>query len=221
MTRNNTIFACVHPIQAHWQLGPLHPAKGQIILVGWRLAIIPVDEGVPSLVGLTIASALTSVARVSFPISEAKNGKDHVQTLASGSLLERAEAVIRHAPLNVSLLSTHDPKKAIRLFQDLGYPWHLQGQVALLSPLHSDPPAIDRKDLLSLMADDWVERSMQLASRGIVGVLRPGVDGDIAAILSLDDAFTKSLLEALESAARDAAFDWSLLTEHKFIEALS
>lgn len=218
MTRNNSLFACVGPTKAHWQLGPLHQARGQIILIGWRLAIIPLDEGVPSLVALTVARALTSVATVSFPVSElghdADSGKDLVRTLESGRL-------IRHAPRNVRFLSTRDPRKTIRLFQDPGYPWHLQGQVALLSPRHSDPPAIDRQDLFSLMEDDWLERSLQLISRGVVGVLRPGVDGDIAAILSLDDDFAKSLMEALESAAREAGFDWSLLPENKFIDALA
>lgn len=224
---DKTIFACVDPANAHWQLGPLPPAEGRIILIGWHLSGSPVDSGVPEEIAAILANALTSIVRVSFPISETHhgaskkwgNGDDKVRSLG-GNLIERVEAALRREPSNVALLSTRSPKMAARLFGDSAYPWRLQGQVAVLSALDAEPPRIDRKTLLSLIGDDWTKHAAQLHSCGIVGVLRPGVDGDIAGVLSLTDEFTATLIKALERAARLAKFNWLWLSENGFIDML-
>jgi hypothetical protein len=50
--------------------------------------------------------------------------------------------------------------------------------------------------------------------------LRPGVDGDVAGLLSLTDAIEQAVLAALESETRHAGFDWELLPEDAFIDLL-
>jgi hypothetical protein len=59
-----------------------------------------------------------------------------------------------------------------------------------------------------------VERvAAALARLGIVGTVRPGVDGDVAGLLSLTAGFDDALLRALEYEAKLALFRWSVLTE--------
>lgn len=206
MTNQAAILACVDPVNAHWQLGPLPPAQGRMLLIGWRLPLPAVDSGVPEVVAAILARALTSVARVSFPVSD------------DAAIALKGEAAI------VKLVSTCEAETAVRMFADPGYPWHLQGQVALLSPLHSRAPKIDRKALLSLLSGHWTKPDGQLRqfhSLGILAVIRPGVDGDIGGVLSLSDGFANTLLEALECAAGNAQFAWFRLPEDDFANMLA
>ena len=55
---------------------------------------------------------------------------------------------------------------------------------------------MDRTTLLSLIDGDWARRAASLRSRGVAGVIRAGVDGDVAAVLSLDDTFGRALFDA-------------------------
>lgn len=143
-----------------------------------------------------------------------------VHSLGSGSLIERVAAALKREPQNVTLISTRSEKIAACLFEDPGYPWCLQGQVAMLSEREAIPPQIDRQALRSLIHDDWARHAMQLRSCGITGVLRPGVDGDVVGIFSLTDEFMPTLLDALEREARRARFAWLLLSESAFINLL-
>ena len=112
-------------------------------------------------------------------------------------------------------MSTRRPDTAVRLFDDAGFPWWLQGQVVLLSGPDAPPPDIDEEMLLALFGEDWTNHAASLAP-GIEGVLRPGVDGDVAGLLSLTDAFEQVLLATLERDTRNAGFDWALLSEEAF-----
>ncbi len=219
------IFVCADPVNAHWQLGPLLPAQGHVLLIGWHVLGTSVDGGIPEEVGVTLARALTSIARVSFLVTETDHGVltapgDEVCHLGAGGFMQQAEAVLKREPLNIAMLSSCSPKTAARMFEDPGYPWCLQSQVVLLSTTDAGAPGINRQTLLSLMGDGWVGHVEQLRSCGITGVLRPGVDGDVAGFLSLTEEFSRTLLEALERQARRAKFDWFWLLENDFMERL-
>lgn len=225
----NLLLVCMDPAGSHWQLGPLPPAKGRMLLIGWRLTPRPVDDGVPDDVGAILTRALTSIARVSFPVSEMTRGASkewshgdvQLRSLGDGGLIEHIKSAFNHAPTSTTLLSTRAAQAAARMFDDGGYPWHLQGQATVLSLRDAAPPDIDRQSLLSLIADDWAQQLAQLQCSGIVGGLRPGVDGDVAGVLSLSDGFTGDLLDALEHEARRAGFDWQRLPETDFMDTLA
>ncbi len=230
MTNNATIFSCANPINFHWQLGSLPPAQGHLLLIGWRLPSSAVDSGVPEVVGAILAQAFTSIARVTFPVSDDQqsapqawpvHGDDAVVFLRSNGLYQRAQAAIKGEPVIVKLMSTCEPMTAVRMFDDPGYPWHLQGQVAVLSRRDSPVPDIDRNAVLSLMSEQWIEHCAQLRGHGIEGVIRPGVDGDILGVYSPSDEFTRTVLGALEHAVRQASFDWSCLPEEDFTNMLA
>ncbi len=226
----NALFACLDPRQAYWRLGPLPAAVGRVMLVGWRVTPPPCDAGVPAVIAAVLARALTSVARVTFAGTVADPpptaswtpcGADLIRVLNAGGYLERIGRVIKSASAAVTLVSTRSPETAIRLFEEPNYPWWLQGQVALLSEPDAPPPDIDRQRFLALLGDDWAARAAALAVTGFRGILRPGVDGDLAGILSLSEESERELLTALERAAGQAGLDWMPLTEDAFATALS
>jgi hypothetical protein len=223
------LLVCVDPVGSHWQLGPLPPAKGRILLIGWRLTPRPVDDGVPDDVGAILTRAFTSIARVSFPVSEMtgaaskewSDGDVQLRSLGDGGLIEHIKSALNRAPTSTTLLSTRAAQAAARMFDGGGYPWHLQGQAAVLSLRDAAPPDIDRQSLLSLIADDWAQQLVQLRCAGIVGGLRPGVDGEVVGVLSLNDGLTGALPDALEHEARRAGFGWLRLSEPDFTDMLA
>ena len=88
--------------------------------------------------------------------------------------------------------------------------------MVLLSEPDAPPPEIDEESLLALFGEEWTKRATSLAPAGIEGIVRPGVDGDVAGLLTLTGAFEQVVLAALERETRRAEFDWGLLAEETF-----
>jgi hypothetical protein len=91
----------------------------------------------------------------------------------------------------------------------------------LLSEPEESPPDLDQSRLFSLFGGDWTALASLLESSGVLGVLRPGIDGDIAGLLSFSDEFEREVVAALERKARSAGFDWSLASEDDFARQLA
>ncbi|GCB05043.1 hypothetical protein PSUB009319_26740 [Ralstonia sp. SET104] len=216
------LIATRDPGGAFWQLGPLPPKAGHLILIGWQCATLPTDSGVPEPIATILAQAVVSVATVSFLTSETSitdSGRQYA--LGSGGIAEYLRSRWMRAPTQVTLQATTDAQTAIRLFDDSGYSWHLQGQVAILSTEHADIASLDRKTVLSLIGPDWTMEATALTAKGITAVLRPGVDGAVIGVLCLDDTFAQALTAALERETNAAGFGWTMLTETEFENALS
>ena len=224
MTRTS-ISACRDARGAQWQLGPLPPTHGRLTLIGWSQHAETRDGGVPEEVARVLARALTSIARVTFPSSLTKPvatdgwsplGDDLVRLVAGSGIGERFVATLSGTPSGIALLSTRRPETAMRLFDDEGFPWWLQGQIVLLSKPDAAPPDVGEEALLGLFEDDWTDGAGSLTQVGIEGFVRPGVDGDVAGLLTLTDAFEEVVLAALERETRDAGFEWAPLSESAF-----
>ena len=224
MTRTS-IFACRDARGPHWQLGPLPPAAGRLTLIGWSHSAERHDAGVPDEVAGVLARAMTSVGRVTFLCSSVQSaatsswsplGDDLIRALTGKGFGARLVAKLRGTPSDITLTSTRRPETAMRLFDDAGFPWWLQGQVVLLSESDAPPPDIDEEVLLALSEEDWTKHAASLAPVGIEGVARPGVDGDVVGLLSLTDAFEQVVLAGLASETRIAGFEWAVLPEEAF-----
>jgi hypothetical protein len=220
-----SVFACRDARGSHWQLGPLPPATGRLTLIGWSQSSDRPDGGVPDEVARVLARALTSVARVTFPcsfVNDAATGvwspldDDLIRALTVKGFGERIAAKLRGRPPDIVLMSTRRPETAMRLFDDAGFPWWLQGQVVLLSGPDAPPPEIDEESLLALFGEEWTEHAASLAPVGIESIVRPGVDGDVAGLLSLTEASEQVVLAALERETRHAGFEWALVPEKVF-----
>ena len=181
-----SIRACRDARAAHWQLGPLPPDRGRLTLLAWTGSPGTVDSGVPGEIAGVLARSWTSIARVTFPSS-----------------LTGATRIV----------STRDRDAVVRAFDDPAFPWWMQGQVLLLSEPDRDPPAVDEPGLRALLEEDWARTATALEGRGVNGVVRPGVDGDVAGLLALSDPFDGRMMQTLEREARLAGLAWSLVPE--------
>lgn len=223
---HTSIFACRDPRGLHWQLGPLPPAVGRLTLFGWSHIAEQQDAGVPEEVAHVLARALISVARVTFPSSSVNpvatsvwspQGGDLIRGLTERGFGARIAAKLRGTPPDIALMSTRRSETAVRLFDDAGFPWWLQGQVVLLSEPEAIPPDIDEDALVALFEEDWTRHVRPLGPVGVVGILRAAVDGDAAGLLTLTDGFEEVVLAALERETLRAGFDWALLPEGEFM----
>jgi hypothetical protein len=203
------ILACRDARAVHWQLGPLPPDQGRLTLVAWTSTAAPVDGGVPPDVADVLARSWTSIARVTFPASN----------VSARGVVGRTLARLRGSPANAALVSTREPEVAAQVFEDAGFPWWLQGEAVLLSDPDADPLDVDQPTLLALFEDDWASRAARLVPLGVQAVVRPGVDGDVAGVLALNDRFDALLLESLEREARHAGMTWSIVPEAALSEA--
>ena len=97
----------------------------------------------------------------------------------------------------------------------------MQGQLVLLLPPESNPPLLDRKGLGMLVESGWKQALAKLGLQHLLGVMRPGVDGDVAGIWSFDKAFTHALLARLENEAQREGFEFRLVSEQKFMTLLA
>ena len=219
----SALFVCRDPHGAHWRLGPLPAAAGRVTLIGWSTVPASPDAGVPEAVASVLARALTAVARVTFPSSDPAGPQDGDSAPGQDRYgwAGRLGKALGWGAAGGAPWSTRRPETARRLFDDAGYPWWLQGQVALLSAPDAPPPEIDAPGLLGLLADDWAVQAAALTVPDLRGVLRPGVDGDLAGLLSLGHDFEPVFLAALEAKARSSGFGWSLLTERAFADHLA
>jgi hypothetical protein len=224
-----SLFACSDARGSQWQLGPLPPARGQLTLIGWNESPARPDGGVPPQVARALAHAWTSDARATFPSSLAypaagstwsDSGGDQVRLLTGGGVRGRIAAKLRGTPPNITLVSTRQPDSLLRVFDDEGFPWWMQGQIALLSKPDAPPPDIDEPQLLALFDDDWTARAAALAAERVEGIVRPGVDGDVAGVLTLSTAFEQAILAAIEREAHAAGAEWTVVSEELFAAKL-
>jgi hypothetical protein len=168
------------------------------------------------------------VARVTFghdeiepPLTSAwtARGDDFVRALASpvkDDWMHNASMRLGF-PGGRAWVSTLRASSAAALFDRAAFPWWAQGQVVLLSRPDGAPPSVCDTTLRDLGTDDWALRAMALRDAGVLGVMRPGVDGDLAGVLSLDAAFDASFVAALAESARAEAIAFEEAPEPGFV----
>jgi hypothetical protein len=140
-------------------------------------------------------------------------GADETRVVVRKGLGGRIVATFRGTPAEMALISTRRAETAATLFTDPGCPWWLQGQAVLLSHTDAPPPQVDNEAVLTLLDGDWASHTASLAGAGVVGVVRPGVDGDVAGVLCLTPAFEQSVLAALGRESAAAGFSWAMISE--------
>jgi hypothetical protein len=96
----------------------------------------------------------------------------------------------------------------------------MQGQIVLISP-RGALAELDRGTLLKLMDPMHPMGRADLCALSLRAVVQPGVDGEVAAVISLDAETDAQIVAAIESSAREAGFHWRILPEADFAKALS
>jgi hypothetical protein len=222
------VIVCADASGPQWQLGPLPPADGAFALIGWTFE--DTDGGVPSPVVQTIARALVTYGRVTFPsasvpVTEARAWSawhhDFTTTMQLTARGARVRELFRSR--RVSLLSTSREESARRLFDDPFYQWWNQAQFALLSRPAERPPNILEEPALGsdLFDSRWSAAITDLKRRGVDAILRPGVDGDVMGVLCSSRDVRSEVEEMVGLAATDFQLAFRRVAEEEFASLLS
>jgi hypothetical protein len=150
-----------------------------------------VDAGVPEQVAEILARALVSQTLVTYPTR-------------TGRQLE--------------FVHTSRAEEAQRAFTSDYFDWTRSAQVIFLSPLAEPPPRVAPEDLLLARLDAGPHH---LASAGFLGMVLPGVDGDVAGVYAFSDEIFRALFGAVRTACEEAGVLFMELTQDQLTEVLA
>jgi len=207
MTTTDTLLICRTPRPPGWGVGPLPPRVGTLALVGWPAETL-------ERASIIVAHAWRQQGTVCFTTSRPTD--EPSARSASSGLLSRLRA-IRQNMLTFPVWQFSRRVETIAgLFDDAGYSWWLQSQVALL--LHADatdliPPKLGAWS--ELLSDAWTETAAQVPH--VLAALRPTVDGDCAALWAPSEAGLAVQLDALKTAAAQQGWAYEELDQDSFV----
>lgn len=183
------VLVCKDRQVSHWEL-PTPPVGWSLCVLGWKVSPASLDAGVPKAAAIVFGDALAKVATVSF---FARPGQP--------STLHRLLS-LRAVP---RLRQTRDPREIEELFDDDYFHWSQKAQAAFLSPPLAPRPSLGIEDIKHALGG---ESYTQFRARNVLGVLVPGVDGDVAGLYTTDAGFRHHICSSLEETvvARGAEF---------------
>lgn len=198
------LVVCEQFTGVDWQLPTAVPAVDRM-LIGWMVAPESHDGDVPLPVAHLLSRVLCRQASVTFASA--------LRPPMMSSLLPREWVVGRH----FEWVSATNASEAERLFYTDGFSWSAQGQVAILSPV--DAPILGLNDRhLQLLAVPGLFGEM--ASHGALGVMLPGVDGQVAGIYSFASGLANALRFDLAEDAEKMGAKYVVTNEETFGELL-
>jgi hypothetical protein len=221
MNSPDTLVVAFRPTSAKWQLPT--SATGQLVMLGWHLAGgRGVDGGVPPNVAGVLTRALTRSAWLSFfdPAEPTESVDVHVKRLEPSGLGAKVRAKTDGLPQAVYLVSTRRPEVAQFAFDASLFSWEMQGQVLFLSPPQRPTPQLEWTDMLSITGRESPITCDVLRNIGVDALVFPGVDGDIAGVVSATSAAEERILTDLRAEAEAAGFAWRIVPEDDFIQVL-
>ena len=215
------LLVCHDIRAAHWKLGPLPPTYGNLSLLGWSQTPPAWNAGVPFEIQCVLSQALTAETKVAFPsvVNDVRNNQlkpcegNDLQFLRHKTIWYSIKAALFNRRSCDALIITQRPALVCRLFNDAGYPWHLQGHVVLLFAKDADLPLIDHRIICNLCGDNWSRAAYTMVDAGLLGVLRPGVDGDVAGLLALDKDFQNRFFQILRQQAEYSSIPCTIVDE--------
>lgn len=213
---------------AHWQLAGFLGTSTSVLL-SWHQTPTAVDAGVPDEIASVLSRALCRCARISFLFSTPKEITENYQKECY-SLQPISESglfglqILRWwsgKPPNLVIVSSSDPHVVFHLFDDGYFSWVMQGQNVFLSGL-SDP----LPDLRNVLSKTWQNKyedapAHALNDYALTGIMRPGVDGDVAGILFRSATHKESFLGVLREEAESNGMQFKICNEAEFMDSLA
>ncbi len=194
-------------------------------LIGWTLATLPIDSGVPEPVAGLLAAALCRAGGVAFLdqrhgaaapgdwTADPSSGAWHRTLAPPGRLAQWFGRWFGRPPLPLTF--TGRAECARRLFDADGFSWCLRGQRCLLLPAGAPPPPLRYRPMMDLLSQGFLAPA-ELARLRIAALLAPGIDGDFAELVVVDHAYGRALEDALAEACRERGVGWAVLPEAEF-----
>jgi hypothetical protein len=221
MSSPDALVVSFRPTSAKWQLPT--SATGQLAMIGWHLAAgRGMDGGVPSNVAGVLTRALTRSAWVSFfdAVEPTASVDLHVKKLEASGLGANVRRMADGLPRSVYFISTRQSEVAQSAFDASLFSWEMQGQVLLVSPPQRPLPALEWTDMLSITGRQSAITGDALRGIGVEALVFPGVDGDVAGVVSSTSAVEERILTELRAEAEAAGFSWRTVTENDFMQVL-
>lgn len=220
MNAHNAILVTREPRSSRWELPA--SATGHLVMVGWHLVERPIDGGMPPVVARLLVRGLTRSFWVSYfdALEPASSTPAHVGRLVVSGLRARLGAMAQRLPGTVFQVSTRAPATAERAFDASLFSWPMLGQVLLLSAVERSPRTLSWAEMWFLTERSAVIAAADLTALDIQAALFPGVDGDVAAIVSSTGEVEAKILADVHSEAEAAGFCWRVLSENEFAQAM-
>lgn len=192
MTLRLKIFVCLEFNNPHWELPIVTSNNIEQALLAWLIYPSSVESGLPDEIVEIIAHTLVEQTLVTFPIRE------------------RAK--------NISFVSTEQFIEVTRAFNADYFDWSQRGQVIFLSAKGYPSPAITKSELQIDLTDAGIKKLM---SFGIIGLVLPGVDGDVAGIYSFSTGLLNNLLDTIREECMRLDFPFLIINEQEMADALA
>lgn len=200
----STIYLCERPADPRWELGSAAASTRRVLLIGWSRSVQLTEAGVPPIVSRVISQGLVSAGHVAF-LSNATGAHAtaacEYQSLAGDSWPMRLGQWLHVTPRSAGWVITRDALTAVTLFDCDAFDWRLKAQVALLVRSPMVLRDLGWRVVRDLLGDAWTDAATNLATVGVEAVLRPGVDGDVAALWTAAPATAVTLRDAMAQAA--------------------
>lgn len=191
------LLLCPGYIGEEWRL-PVRQVAGSRLLIAWSASEQRVDAGVPDFAAEAMTNAWFRSAAVTYPVA--------LRAPTGALMLRRKWQLGRH----FEWATARSPIRARTQVFDADYfSWAQQGQVVILSPLG----APFRATQAHLEVANDPSAFEQLASAGALGVVLPGVDGQVLGLYSFTASFERSVCLALEAAAEEQGASATTVTE--------
>lgn len=216
MSAAATVLLCSEPQSSQWQVGS--PRRGRLLLIGWTSLLPTTDAGMPPWMRETLARTLTRSHRVTFPSTVVSEGDAETSIpLAVGGLWRRLAS---REPRGFSLITTQRASVVTQAFDDPGFPWWMQGQTLLMSSVDRPAPALSGDDVLRLI--DSPENSVELLkAHDLTAQLCAGVDGDVAALITIGESTRSAFTKTLHDVAAEMGMEAHWLEESEFAKRLT
>jgi hypothetical protein len=184
-------------IGAEWELPAGDEVPGERLLVGWKMRSARVDAGPPPAITRILATVLCRHATLTFARA--------LRPPMGAALLGRPWQLNRH----FIWATTSTAEEAVQgIFHGDFFSWTERGQVVILSPPGAPVPLTE--NYLQVQSDAGLFG--ELAHSGSLGVLLPGVDGQVAGLYFFTAALARAVSEGLDDAARSAGAQCAFAT---------
>lgn len=215
---DRTLLLCLSPVGRQWELGSIADLPMPHWLIGWPAAR-RTDAGVPAPVRQVLTAALTTLAPVAFLTSSTPNASE---PYAGGFLLSRIRREIgrRFAMSGPDACWRRErlAQAAESLFDHPVFAWTLRAQLACVCAADVALPAPSQSFVDAMLDEDWTDQLPGLFRHGVQAVLRPGVDGDVALLVSATTAVEARIRDALVRAATATGVRLCELSEEDFAQ---
>lgn len=213
---------------AQWQLDGFLGTPTSVLL-GWQQTPRAVDDGVPDEVASVLSRALCRYAQVSFLFSAPENiiAMHQKDSYSFQPIREEGVFALQVArwgsgrPPHLVIVSSSEPKVVFQLFDDGYFSWVLQGQTVFLSSLLDLIP-----DFRAVPTKAWQMKYQDIPldvinDYSLMGIVRPGVDGDVAGILFRSIQDRGYFLTALQEEAESSSMKFKRCDESEFMGSLA